>query len=117
MTLISPENYLVTVIIVPLAFTNSILMVYSEAAYIALSEVPTYLPKLTYCLLDTMSLDNYTAKFYHTYTFKFILKNCTGGKAITLENIEFNHVWSCGTNTKRRKLAALVQLFLKYVPI
>eukprot|EP00102_Acyrthosiphon_pisum_P020067 XP_016657277.1 PREDICTED: gustatory and odorant receptor 22-like isoform X2 [Acyrthosiphon pisum] len=39
MTLISPENYLVTVIIVPLAFTNSILMVYSEAAYIALSEV------------------------------------------------------------------------------
>ncbi|XP_026819078.1 gustatory and odorant receptor 24 [Rhopalosiphum maidis] len=39
MTLISPENYLVSVIIVPLVFTNSILMVYSEASYIALSEV------------------------------------------------------------------------------
>ncbi|KAL4141531.1 hypothetical protein QTP88_004158 [Uroleucon formosanum] len=39
MTLISPENYLVTVIIIPLTFTNSILMVYSEAAYIALQEV------------------------------------------------------------------------------
>ncbi|XP_050058056.1 gustatory and odorant receptor 22 isoform X3 [Aphis gossypii] len=39
MTLISPENYLVSVIVVPLVFTNSLLMVYSEASYIALSEV------------------------------------------------------------------------------
>ncbi|XP_025205086.1 gustatory and odorant receptor 22 [Melanaphis sacchari] len=39
MTLVTPEKYLVSVIIVPLVFTNSILMVYSEASYIALSEV------------------------------------------------------------------------------
>lgn len=49
MTLISPENYLVSVIIVPLVFTNSILMVYSESSYIALSEVP--IPNLKYWLI------------------------------------------------------------------
>jgi len=95
MTLISPENYLVTVIILPLVFTNSILLVYSEASYIALSEVTTYLNRRIFCLKITQP------NFYHTCIFEFILKNFSGGKKITVENSEFNRVWSCGTNTDR----------------
>lgn len=38
-TLISSHSHKVSAIILPAIFTNSILMIYSESAYIALSEV------------------------------------------------------------------------------
>lgn len=45
MTIISTEKQMVTPVFLPIVFANSILIAYSEAAYIAVSEV-------TYCSIE-----------------------------------------------------------------
>lgn len=42
MTLLSPESYKVSAILLPVIFANSVLMIYSESAYTALSEVKLF---------------------------------------------------------------------------